>query len=382
MRSESVTPSGSPRSPRRRSRRLVGPDQAAWLERIENDLPNVTTALDWSLVSGRADLALRIGAALARFWRAHGYVSEARRWLDAALAQSDGVEPGLRAGALWAAGRQAMAQGDGVAATPLLQEALSLYRTLGRRREEVFAIAELGLAAWNAGDLERAEELCTEALEIARGLDDPRALSAACSQLAGVVSARGDHGRARELHEEALTLRRRLGDPLLIANAANNLGFGALFEGDFGRAREALTEALALARELRDAIHTAHALYGLGQVALLADEYDEAATRLRESLELFAGLADDRDAADVVSGLAAALAAAGRSADAAVLWGAADELRPRVASGIAASIEARSRPHVVAELGAKRFSEAAARGASLQLEDLPDIALPDVVRQE
>ena len=65
---------------------LVGPDQAIWLERIESELPNVRSALDWSLMSGRADLALRIGAALARFWRVHGYVSEARRWLDAALA--------------------------------------------------------------------------------------------------------------------------------------------------------------------------------------------------------------------------------------------------------------------------------------------------------
>jgi predicted ATPase/class 3 adenylate cyclase len=361
---------------------LIGPDQAAWLERIESELPNVRAALDWSLLSGRADLALRIASSLLRFWRAHGYVDEARRWLDAALAQSNGVDPAWCVAALWAAGRLAMAQGDSTAAAPLLQEALSLYRTLGRRREEVFALSELGLATWYSGDLEGAEALCAEALEIARGLDDARAVSAACSQLAGVVSARGDHARARELHEEALDVRRRLGDPLLIANAANNLGFGALFEGDTRRAREALTEALTLARELGDTIHTAHALYGLGQAALLEEEYGEAAASLGEALQLFAGLEDDLDAADVVSGLAAAFAAAGRSTDAALLWGAADELRHGEATGISATIEARLRPSVVDALGPERFSEAARRGASLRLEELPAVALPEIVRQE
>ena len=361
---------------------LTGREQAIWLERLEHELPNIRGALEWSLANGESGLALRIAASLVRFWRGHGYVTEARRWLEAALSEAGDVEPTLRADGFWAAGRLAMAQGDAASAAPHLEAALALYRELGRRREEVFSLSELGLASWNSGDLERAEELCTEALEIARQLDDPRALSAGCSQLAGVVSARGDHRRARELHEEAFALRRQLGDPLLIANSANNLGFGALFEGDVARAREALSEALRLARELGDAIHTAHALYGLGQAALLADEYEEAAKWLTESLQLFAGYADDRDAADCVSGLAAVAAALGRPSDAAALWAAADALRQEPATGVAERIEARYRPLVAESLDADELERASAVGASLRLDRIvPEelVPLPDAV---
>jgi len=349
---------------------LTGGEQALWHERLEQELPNIRAALEWSLAHGEPGLALRIAASLGRFWRARGHVTEARRWLEAALADSDDAPAEARAAGFWAAGRQAMAQGDDEAAVPLLERALELYRELGRRREESFALAELGLAAVAAGDLERGEELCAGALEVARALGDARATSAALSQLARVVSERGDHARARGLHEEALGLRRTLGDPLLVANAANNLGFAALAEGDLTRARSALEEALALATDLGDTIHTASAHCGLGQTALLADDPERAVAQLSDALDAYVALGDERDASECISGLAAAAAALGRPADAVALWSAADALRHAPSTGIAAVIEARYRPAVVESLDADELERANAVGASLKLADL------------
>ena len=349
---------------------LTGKNQALWLERLESELPNIRAALEWALATGSAGLMLRIASSLGRFWRAHSHVTEARRWLEAALSRSGEIDPDLRAAGLWAAGRQAMAQGDGASAEPLLEGALNLYRELGHRREEAFALSELGLAALAGGDQERAERLCMEALEVARAVDDPRATSAALSQLAGVVSERGDHGRARRLHEEALALRRALGDPLLVANAANNLGVAALAEGDLSRAHTALEEALALARELGDRLHIASARCGLGQTALLAGEHERAVEHLAEALDVYVGLTDERDAAECISALGAAAAAFGRHADAARLWGCADALRHAPAAGVAETIERRFRPTVVDALGADGFDRATAEGAALRMDDL------------
>jgi predicted ATPase/class 3 adenylate cyclase len=348
---------------------LAGPEQAAWLERLERELPNIRVALDWLLARDRPDEALRVASALGRFWRAHGHTSEAREWLAAGLSAPGDVEPPVRARALWTAARQATAQGDAASAVPLLEEALDLFRKLGHAREEVFARSELGLAVLAMGDEERAERLCSEALSVARRLDDDRAVSAALSQLAGVLSERGDHQGARELHEEALALRRRLDDPILVANAANNLGVAALAEGDLPRAREALEEALALARGLGDTVHIAAALCGLGETVLLEGYHAEAAAHLTESLELSIASADRATSAECLNALAATHAVAGRPVAAATLWGAADALREGRHSLATAAIEARFRPPVARELG-DGFEQAARRGAARRPDEL------------
>ena len=75
-------------------RELAGPDQARWLDRLEREFDNIGAALDWLLASGRAEDALRRTAALTRFWRAHGHVSEARRWLAVGLDLAGDTSPG------------------------------------------------------------------------------------------------------------------------------------------------------------------------------------------------------------------------------------------------------------------------------------------------
>jgi predicted ATPase/class 3 adenylate cyclase len=126
---------------------LAGTAQAEWVERLEQELDNIRAALDWCLSSGHVEHALRTISALERFWRTHGHISEARRWTSLALALAGDVAPDIRADALWAAAQQATAQYDWAAATPLLEEALHLYREAGRGREVVFALSDLGFVA-------------------------------------------------------------------------------------------------------------------------------------------------------------------------------------------------------------------------------------------
>ena len=107
---------------------LAGPNQAEWLERLERELDNIRAALDWLLSSGRVEEALRAMSALERFWRGHGHVTEARRWLALGLALVDRCVGRGASGALWTAAQQATAQSDSDAAVPLLEEAIELFR--------------------------------------------------------------------------------------------------------------------------------------------------------------------------------------------------------------------------------------------------------------
>src|SRR5437870_8375809 len=77
---------------------LGGPQQAAWLERLEREHDNLQAALQWSLeqtgdreAGQRREIALRFGGALEQFWEVHGYWSEGRTFLDRALVAREGI---------------------------------------------------------------------------------------------------------------------------------------------------------------------------------------------------------------------------------------------------------------------------------------------------
>jgi predicted ATPase/class 3 adenylate cyclase len=351
---------------------LAGPDQAAWLERLEQELDNIRAALDWSLDSGRVEEALRTVAALGRFWRAHSHVPEARRWLEQGLARADRVDPGVRADALWTAARQAAAQSEWDAAAPLLEEALPLYRESGRGREVAFTLSELGFIALRKEEPARAVELCEEALEVARGLGDARALSGALMSLGGAQSVLGNHEQALAHHQEAVELRRALGDRLLVADSMLNLGLAAFIAGDERRARSALEEALALARELGEAPHTAEALYLLGVLDVLAGDTTTAEGRIRESLAIHAGLGADRHRSACLLGLAGVAALEGSAEAAARLFGQADALRgDSTLEPPERVLVERFQPGLEAALGRDGFARIRAEGARLGPDDEP-----------
>ena len=306
---------------------LEGNDQAAWLPVLERELDNVRGALEFAFQSGRAALGLHIVSSLGRFWRAHGHVTEARRWLNQGLSVAGDLPAGVRAFAIWTAARQAMAQHDYEAAAPLVREANSLFRETGREREVVFSLCELADIELIHDEVDRAGVLADEAGTVAAALGDARTTSAVVQLQASVAEARGEYGRAQELSIEALALRRTLGDRLLVADSAYNLGEAAFAAGDHEHAQKAIEECLTLSRELGDTLHQAAALCVLGEVALLDGAVERAEGLLRESLEIYAGLPDDRASAECLLGLAAVRAGFGRFDEAARLWGAADALR-------------------------------------------------------
>jgi predicted ATPase/class 3 adenylate cyclase len=342
---------------------LSGPDQNEWLNRLEREYDNLTSTLDWLLSSGRAEDALRAVSALERFWRAHAHVSEARRWLALGLDLAGDAPARIRADALWTAARQAAGQSDWDAAVPMLEDALSLFRSEKRRREEVFALSELGFIALRRDDAKRAEELCGEALSLARSLGDDRALSAVLSILSDIARTRGDHARALASAEEALERRRALGDPTTIVDSTYDVGVAAFAAGDLDRSEEAFEATLEYARSLGDALYTAAALCMLGTTGLLKDELSLVEKRLNESVAIYRDLGDDRSCAECLSALGGYAAATGHPEEAARLWGAGDAARgSRPLEYAEPAIEARFTPSLVDSLGAERFADLRAEG--------------------
>jgi predicted ATPase/Tfp pilus assembly protein PilF len=340
---------------------LIRSSQAAWAKRLEDETPNVRAALAWSLESGDVEVGLRIAGALARFWSIRGQMTEARLWLDQALAANRPVAAAVRAKALFAAGYSALGQGDYAQASSRMEESAALYREVGDEESAAMCVAQLGWLLLARGDMGAATAASEGSLAIARGTGNDRIAYVALATLGDVAAGGGDYERAGQLHEESLALRRKLGDRRTIANALLNLGRVELLRGRNERALSETDEGLALAREVGDTWSISVGLANLGLIALAHGERERARDLLTRALETSWSRGDKRVGAECLQALAAVAVAEGRAAAAARLWGAAEAVRELAAPALSPTERALEADYL-ASLADTLGSEALERG--------------------
>ena len=64
---------------------LVGPKQLDWLTRLDEEIENLRSAMEWAVESKDAPTGLRIAAALRQYWQDHHGTREARKRIEALL---------------------------------------------------------------------------------------------------------------------------------------------------------------------------------------------------------------------------------------------------------------------------------------------------------
>src|SRR5207249_719489 len=106
---------------------LKGPSQETWLDKLEWERDNLRAAIE---NSKNHEHALRMAAALRRYWRVRGHLSEGRTLIERALGSSSELPEQLRAQALKGAGNLAWALGDLSAAERYHNQSLDLYENL------------------------------------------------------------------------------------------------------------------------------------------------------------------------------------------------------------------------------------------------------------
>src|SRR5215204_1026539 len=359
--------------------RLWGPEDSAWLERLEQEHDNMRAALSWAIEHGQAELALRIGGALRWFWFAEGYYGEGRRWLEKALIEDRGTSAEARAKALDGVGWLAHEQGDmdrvEAAAEEVLQ--LSSEAAVGS------AIAAdskhmLGEAARLRGEHERATALIKESLVVHREAGDRRGIAWSLGGLANTSADRGDHERANGLYEEGLALSRELGAARPLGDFLISLGYEYLLKGDHERATALNEEAAALYRKRGHRGGLQAALDNLGWAALVGGDHERARALHQESLALSRELGDKYTASESLEGLACSAGAKGEVERAGRLFGAAEALREAVGYEQTHKERALREPYLAtarSRLGEAPWARAWERGRSMAFEDAIAYAL-------
>ena len=318
---------------------LKGADEAVWLERLEAEHANVHAVLAFALDAGDGESALRLCAALRRFWQLRGHLFEGRRALDAALAVGADAPPSIRTKALNGA----------------------------------------GILAGEQGDFDAAAELFERSLELAHELGDRRRIGSVATNLGNLALFRGDYDRAYELYEQGAETAREMDDLLSLASVLEDLGWAALGSGRVDDAVATLEESVAASRETGEPRAVSASLRALARALMLRGDTQRAIELLAESLPLARGIGEPRGVADCLEALGGVAVATGDPRRAATLFGAADSVRTAIGARRYPSEERWFEDDAALareQIGAEAFAAAHERGLRLSADEAVELALP------
>jgi predicted ATPase/DNA-binding XRE family transcriptional regulator len=302
-------------------------EQSTWLNRLEIEHDNLRAALRWLLDAGEGAEAARLAGALWWFWYARAYFTEGRGWLEQILERYARLPAGLKGKVLQGIAVLAWSQGDYDVSAGAATESLALRREIGDMPGIAGSLNLLGAVALQRGRNGEAAQLFTETLALRRNLGDEQGIALSLSNLGLVALNEEEYERAESLLNECLALRRKVRYRHGVAQTLNDLGVVMRCRGEYERADALHKESLAISRELAHKDGMALSLHRLGLVAMQSGNLTDAESLLKESLLLYKELGVRQGIAGCLEGLASVRARLGDFHLAAMLCGAANELR-------------------------------------------------------
>ena len=162
-------------------------------------------------------MMVRMTAALRQFWYNRSYLTEARQWLETALAKSDPKPNSTRLKLLNAFSQVTRTQGDYAATRRASEESLAASREIKDLRQIILACHAVAGLEIRENNLAAGRKLYEESLLISRELNDERQIAFSLSGLSNVLLNEGKASAARTLLEEALLISRRMGFKVLLS---------------------------------------------------------------------------------------------------------------------------------------------------------------------
>ncbi len=281
------------------SRPLLGPEQPAWISRVELERDDLNAALDHAASRPQVTRqGLELAIALEPFWRVSYQQSEGRVHLERLLATgAAGDDLDLRERALNAAGWLARLGDDLPAAARLHREAEAAARATGSSEGRSRSLNGLGQIALQDGALDQARACWLERLALCRATGDRAGVAGSIHNLGNVEYRAGDLAAARAYREQALALARANGDDAMVASGLANLALlEAVKGGNHSAARAFLEESLALREKRGDLRGILATRFNLAHLALQHDR-----PRGRALFEALLEIARRVDARDVIA---------------------------------------------------------------------------------
>ncbi|WP_460305502.1 ATP-binding protein [Actinocorallia aurea] len=284
---------------------LRGPDQGAWLDRLEGAHANLRTALRFLIGSGELGAAARLGGDTWLYWALRGHAGEGITWWERilALGGEDRLDRRGRAAARVALAGLRLATGDVGGVPALAEAAITDARAAGDRELLADALILGSTGSVFADDQAEAGARVEELLTLVGAMDDPWVTAHAGIARAQLLLLRGDRDASAAALDAAEAVARGAGASFTLATALNMQATLALQAGDDAAALRHLTESTRLAAEVGTTWTLVYSLSALAGVAArhgdpsLAASLFAAASATAEATLLAVSYGPDAEAA-------------------------------------------------------------------------------------
>ena len=269
---------------------IHGPNQLAWMDRLEKDHDNFRVALEWCVSNKKTELALRLLGALSWLWHVQGQDSELRSWFNKIRTLPEiSAHPARYARLLNQIGQSNWLSGDFLYARSILEESQAIWLKLGVEGESGLAetLDYLGMVARaREGDNKTAQSFFKRSFELYQKHGDQWGMAFVSFNLGIVASERNDDVLALSLLEQSLDLFRQLGDLWGIGRVSQLLGQLFLKQGNYEKARLLFEQHLRIDESLHFKQGTMVALGNLGTLYRYQGDYEKAEQFLEKSLAI------------------------------------------------------------------------------------------------
>jgi predicted ATPase/class 3 adenylate cyclase len=225
---------------------FYGPDQVAWLDRLDREHDNLQAALRWAIEVDQPERGMRAAAAVWRFWQMRGHTASGRDWLERLLDCPVG-RTAVRAKAEEAAGSLAYWQANVPETERHYLASLAIYRELGDRPGIAQVTHDLAFVPVIQGTgFEESERLLQDAIELYQELGDEEGTAKTKGDMGLFLLMKGDHRAALPLLEESLARTRERGDLFRLADDLLRVAEVHRILGNHEDARRGHLEALGI----------------------------------------------------------------------------------------------------------------------------------------
>lgn len=266
-------------------------EQLVWLRRLDLELTNLRSALDWSTRqkdSRQLERALDLANSLYFYWYFRSSFIEGLSWLERAIAAATElpISRSIICKAFDKAASFALFLGETGKAKSYSESFLNIWQELRDPYVGIIAFRHMGYTALILSGPEQAVLYFQEGLRKAQELGDEFNTVRLLNDLGKVAASRGDLEQAYQFHQQELEIARRTGERYNLIYAAGYLGKISLELGNLEEADHYLSESLNYSTELGHDLGAAFAIEYKGRLAFLNGGFDEALRLWRKSLAI------------------------------------------------------------------------------------------------
>ena len=259
---------------------LYGKDAPLGFDWMQREHDNLRTALRFSLETRDAELGMRLGVALWRFWLNSGFLIEGQGWLDQLLAAFPQADVVRRHRILHGAGYLAKHNGELETAQRYVEQAYAIRQELDDRKSMAGSLLTLSIITRAMHSYEHAMRLSRQAVDLAARENDAHYVALTQGELASCLTQRGEYAEAMSLHNDNLPYFRAQERLFDLCTELNNTVNTLLCADRPEDIPPYLEEAITIACRMDNASYKAHSLMNYVGLAMKQQQVQRAARLL------------------------------------------------------------------------------------------------------